>query len=154
MSADSYEAVCRVEGSFAQFRRGMELLRDRKVPFVVKSALLPPNRHEMDKFESWAAEIPWMDAPPGYAIFFEKRCRQDNPEKDRQIQALRLSPEEALAVKTRDPQQYRKAMSDFCQKVSRAAKRRVVRLRRGQRTAAWVLYGRFAAVPEPYVPRS
>ena len=116
MSPDSYEAVCRVEGSFIQFRRGMELLSDRKVPFVVKSALLPPNRNEMYEFEAWASEIPWMDAPPGYAIFFEKRCRQDNPEKDRQIQALRLSPEEALAVKTRDPQQNRKAMTDFCQK--------------------------------------
>jgi radical SAM protein with 4Fe4S-binding SPASM domain len=114
MSADSYEAVSRVQGSFAQFWRGMELLRDRNVPFVVKSALLPPNREEMDIFESWAREIPWMDRPPGYAIFFEKRCRPDDPEKDRRIQALRLSPEEALAVMTRDPQQYRQGASDFC----------------------------------------
>jgi radical SAM protein with 4Fe4S-binding SPASM domain len=116
MSPDSYEAVCRVEGSFVQFRRGMELLRDRKVPFVVKSALLPPNRHEMDIFESWASELPWMDAPPGYAIFFDKRSRQDDPKKDRQIQALRLSPEDGLAVKTRNLQQYRKGMTEFCQK--------------------------------------
>ena len=114
MSAESYEAVSRVEGSFAQFWRGMELLRDRNVPFTVKSALLPPNRHEVNIFESWAAEIPWMDNPPNYALFFEKRHRNDDPEKDRRIQALRLSPEEALAVMTREPQQYRQGASDFC----------------------------------------
>jgi len=116
MSADSYEVVSRVQGSFAQFWRGIELLRDRRVPFVVKSALLPPNRHEMDIFESWSAELPGMDNKPNYAIFFETRHRKDNPEKDRKIQALRLSPEEALAIKTRDPQQYRREMREFSQK--------------------------------------
>ena len=55
MQSDSYEAVSRVRGSFAEFRHGMELLRDRNVPFVVKGAVLPPNRHEMDIFESWAS---------------------------------------------------------------------------------------------------
>jgi len=114
MRAGSYEAVSRVEGSFAQFWRGMELLRERNVPFTVKSALLPPNRHEVNMFESWAAEIPWMDNPPNYVMFFEKRHRNDDPEKDRSIQALRLSPEEALAVMTREPQQSRQGASDFC----------------------------------------
>ncbi|MGO9570885.1 MAG: radical SAM protein [Desulfomonilaceae bacterium] len=119
MRSDSYEGVSRVEGSFAQFWRGMKLLRERNVPFVVKSALLPPNRHEMDKFESWAEELPRMDTPPGYVIFFQKRGRQDDPAKDRQIQALRLSPEEGLAVKTRNPRQYRKGMAEFCSKFLR-----------------------------------
>lgn len=116
MSADSYEAVSRVEGSFAQFWRGMKLLRDRNVPFVVKSVVLQPNRHEMNIFETWAAELPWMDGPPGYTTFLEKRNRKDDSKKDRQIQALRLSPEEALAVKTRDPQQYRKEIREFSRK--------------------------------------
>ena len=57
-----------------------------------------------------------MDDPPGYAIFFDKRNRKDDPKKDRQIQALRLSPQDGLAVKTRNPQQYRKGMTEFCQK--------------------------------------
>ena len=116
MESSSYEAVSRVRGSFAEFRHGVELLRERNVPFVVKSALLPPNRHEMDKFESWAAELPWMDDPPGYTVFFQKRGRHDDPEKDRQIQDLRLSPEEGLAIKTRNPQEYRKEAAEFCQK--------------------------------------
>jgi len=116
MRANSYEAVSRIKGSFAQFWRGMELLRDRNVHFVVKSALLPPNRHEMDTFESWAVEIPWVGRPPRHTLFFEKRNRKDDPEKDEIIQRLRLSPEESLAVRTRDPGQYRKEMSEFSRK--------------------------------------
>ncbi len=116
MSAESYDAVSSVEGSFAQFQYGMALLRDRMVPFIVKGVLLPPNRHEMDMFEAWAAELPWMDRPPGYALFLEKRSRKDNPAKDRQIQDLRLSPELVLAAKTRNPQQYRTDMRMFSQK--------------------------------------
>ncbi len=37
MRAESYEAVTRVPGSFAQFRRGVDLLLDRSVPFVLKA---------------------------------------------------------------------------------------------------------------------
>ncbi len=116
MSERSYEAVSRVGGSFVQFWRGMELLRDRNVPFIVKSALLPPNRHEIDIFESWAGELPWMDTPPNYAIFFEKRHRKDDPKKDRQIQAFRLSPEEALEFKTHHVEEYLKGLNQFCRK--------------------------------------
>ena len=64
MKPESYEAVSRAPGSYAEFRRGVGLLLDRRVPFVVKGALLPPNRCEMDEFEAWAATIPAMDRPP------------------------------------------------------------------------------------------
>ena len=60
MQRESYEAVTRAPGSFAQFRRGVDLLLERGVPFVVKGALLPPNRDEMDEFEAWAARCPGM----------------------------------------------------------------------------------------------
>jgi len=116
MKRESYEAVSRARGSFDEFRLGMELLRHRTVPFVVKSVVLPPNRHEMDIFEKWAAELPGMQEPPGYTTFFDTRDRKDDRNKDRQIRALRLSPEEVLTVKTRDPQRYMQGVSEFCRK--------------------------------------
>jgi hypothetical protein len=58
MHEETYEAVTRVPGSYAGFRRGVALLLERKVPFVVKGAILPPNRGELDEFESWAATLP------------------------------------------------------------------------------------------------
>ena len=41
MSRQTYEAATRRRGSYEEFRRGVELLQDRGVPFVVKGALLP-----------------------------------------------------------------------------------------------------------------
>ena len=116
MRAASYEAVSRVPGSFAQFWRGVNLLLERRVPFVVKSALLPPNKGEMKEFEAWAATIPWMDKPPSYSMFFDLRNRRDSEEKNRLIKRLRLSPEEGVAVLTRRPEGYLKSMREFCGK--------------------------------------
>jgi radical SAM protein with 4Fe4S-binding SPASM domain len=113
MHAESYEALSRVPGSFVQFRRGVDLLLERRVPFIVKSALLPPNRLEMEEFETWAATIPWMDTPPGYAMFYDLRNRRDDAGKNRLIESLRLTPQEGVAVLTRDAPRYRKEMSEF-----------------------------------------
>ncbi|MGB7631215.1 MAG: radical SAM protein, partial [Candidatus Deferrimicrobium sp.] len=41
MHPESYEGVTRAPGSFDQFRRGVNMLLERRVPFVVKSVLLP-----------------------------------------------------------------------------------------------------------------
>ncbi len=116
MHAESYEAVSRVPGSFAQFWRGVQLLLERQVPFVVKSALLPQNKHEIDEFEAWARTIPWMTIPPSYSMFFDLRNRRDDPAKNRLIASLRLSPEEGLAVLTRDEAKSRKEMAEFASK--------------------------------------
>jgi MoaA/NifB/PqqE/SkfB family radical SAM enzyme len=116
MHKESYEAVSRVPGSFAQFRKGMDLLLERKVPFVVKSALLPSNRAEMDEFEAWAKTIPWMYRGPRYSMFFDLRNRRDDENKNVMIVSLRLSPEEGVAILTRDEDRYRKNTEEFGRK--------------------------------------
>ena len=116
MSKKSYEAVTRTPGSFEAAWRGIDLLLEKKVPFVVKCALLPPNRGEMQEFEAWAATIPWMDGPPRYSMFFDLRCRRNPEEKNRLIKSLRLSPEEGVKVLTRRREKYFKSMKAFCSK--------------------------------------
>ncbi len=116
MSKKSYEAVSRVPGSFTEFKRGVDLLLERKIPFVVKSALLPPNKSEMKEFEDWAKIIPWMDKPPSYSMFFDLRNRRDDDKKNVLIKSLRVSPEEGVAVLTRDAEKYRKEMDEFAAK--------------------------------------
>ncbi len=113
MHAASYEAVSRVPGSHTQFRRGVDRLLSGNVPFVVKSALLPPNRSEMDEFESWATALPWQNNAPGYAMFFDLRHRRDDPERNRLIASLRIAPEDGVAVLMRHERQYREAMHEF-----------------------------------------
>jgi radical SAM protein with 4Fe4S-binding SPASM domain len=116
MKPASYEAVSRVPGSHVEFRRGVDLLLDRCVPFVVKGALLPPNRGEMDEFETWAAASPAMDKPPGYSMFFDLRGRRDSVVKNRQIAGLRLSPGEGVDILSRNREAYLKDMRQFCAK--------------------------------------
>ena len=113
MHAESYDAVACARGAFAEFRRGLHLLAERQIPFVVKSVLLPPNRAEIDEFEAWAATIPWMDRDPGYAIYLSLRTRRDSPAKNRQIAALRFSPEAGVALEARNEEAYRRGMEEF-----------------------------------------
>ncbi len=134
MRPESYEAVSRVPGSYAEFRRGVGLLLDRRIPFVVKGALLPPNRSEMDEFEAWAATIPAMDSPPSYSMFFDLRGRRDSPAKNRQISGLRLSPEEGVSVLNRDREAYLKEMRQFCSKFMGPAGDRLFACGAGQGT--------------------
>lgn len=112
----SYEAVSRTPGSFAEFWRGVELLLDHRIPFIVKGALLPPNRQEMEDLEAWAATLPAMDSPPGYAMGFELRGRRDSPGKNRLIQRLRISPPDGVALLRRHGSTYLKEMRHFCGK--------------------------------------
>jgi radical SAM protein with 4Fe4S-binding SPASM domain len=116
MKPESYEAVSRAPDSYAEFRRGVDLLLERGVGFVVKGALLPPNRGEREEFEAWAAAIPAMDKPPGYSMFFDLRGRRDSPARNRQIAGLRLSPEEGVAILGRHRQAYLEEMCQFCSK--------------------------------------
>ncbi|HPZ09233.1 MAG TPA: radical SAM protein [Candidatus Eremiobacteraeota bacterium] len=114
MKKRSYEAVTRNPGSFESAMKGVNLLLQKKVPFVVKGAILPQNKEEIEEFEEWAKTIPWMDKPPGYAMFFDLRGRRDK-QKDL-IKKVRLSPQEGLDIITRKRKEYIKEMKEFCGK--------------------------------------
>ncbi len=116
MKRESYEAVSRVRGAYAEFRRGLDLLLEQKIPFMVKGALLPPNREEVDALEAWAATIPTMDKPPRFSMFFDLRYRRDSSVRNRLIKHLRISPDDGLAVLMRGRDAYLKEMRDFCSK--------------------------------------
>jgi len=120
MHAPSYEAVTRVPGSYSEFRAGVERLLERKIPFIVKGALLPPNKPDVAEFEDWAASIPWLDHAPSYSMFFDMRVRRDSATRDRLISRLRLAPQEGASFLARDMQSYRRGMAEFCGKFMRA----------------------------------
>jgi MoaA/NifB/PqqE/SkfB family radical SAM enzyme len=113
MHPRSYDAVAGVRGAFDEFWRGVGLLRAYGVPSVVKQSVLPPNRAELAEFEAFAATLPHMDKMPGYTTNFDLRARRDDPVKNRRIRALRLTPDETVAMLARDPN-YRRHMREFC----------------------------------------
>ncbi len=116
MKKASYEAATRTEGSFEPARRGIELLRKNNIPFIVKTALFACNTDEMDEFERWAADIPWMDKPPSYSMFFDLRCRRDDDAKNELIRRLRLSPDDGVKVLARRREKYIEETREFCSK--------------------------------------
>jgi MoaA/NifB/PqqE/SkfB family radical SAM enzyme len=113
MKRQSYEAVTRTPGSFAAAWRGIHLLLERRIPFVVNGALLPPNKDDVEEFEAWATTIPWIDHSPCYSMIFDLRCRRDQ-EKNKLIKKLRPSCEERLRILTTRREEYLKEMREFC----------------------------------------
>jgi radical SAM protein with 4Fe4S-binding SPASM domain len=113
MYPQSYDAIACAPGAFAEFRRGVDLLLERQIGFMVKSVLLPPNRAEIEEFEAWASTIPGMDRLPAYSVLLDLRTRRDLPAKNRLIAGLRFSPEEVVALVARREGSYRKAMAQF-----------------------------------------
>ncbi len=121
MKKSSYEGVTRIPGSFEAAWKGIDLLLENKIPFIVKGALLPSNKDEVEEFASWAKNIPWMeDKLPSYSMFFDLRCRREI-EKNQGILSLRLSPDGGLRILTRDKDSYLKSMKEFCSKFMRPA---------------------------------
>ena len=118
MHPESYDIVAGVKGSYVEFKRGVDLLLENKIPFVVKQAHLPQNKTEMNEFEAWAATIPAMDKRPGFSMNFDLRGRRDDLDKNRRIEKLRLSPADTLEMLARDPK-YVSGMQEFCGKFMR-----------------------------------
>ena len=119
MKKESYDAAVRVNGAFEEAWRGINLLLEKNIPFIVKGALLPSNKKEMEEFELFASTIPWMDKSPRYSMFFDLRCRRDSEKRNAQIKSIRITAEEGLRVLTRNKEKYLKDMKQFCSKFTR-----------------------------------
>jgi radical SAM protein with 4Fe4S-binding SPASM domain len=143
MKRNSYETITRTSGSFDAAWRGINLFLERKVPFVVKSALLPPNKKEMEEIEAWASTIPWMDKPPSYSMLFDLRCRRDSEEKNSRIKRLRLSPEEGLKMLIRRKEDYFDDMKRFCSKFIRPSGEHLFSCGAGKEGGCVDAYGHF-----------
>ena len=116
MHANSYDAVAARRGAFDEFWQGINLLKTHNIPFIVKQSLLPQNRDELDEFEAFAEQLPHMEHTPGYSMNFDLRARRDDPRKNAFIKRLRLTPDETVAMLTREPKKYIKEMRQFADK--------------------------------------
>ena len=116
MHASSYDAIVARKGAFDEFWHGINLLQKYNIPFEVKQSLLPQNQSEIPEFEAFVATLPNMHYEPGYSMNFDLRARRDNSAKNSIIKGLRVSPQETLAMLTRDPEKYVKEMRKFASK--------------------------------------
>jgi radical SAM protein with 4Fe4S-binding SPASM domain len=56
-TAETYERVTGVPGSYARCRKGIELLQERGLPVSLKSVLMTANRHELPGMQSFAEQL-------------------------------------------------------------------------------------------------
>ena len=121
MLSSSYESVSGVPGSFDAAMHGIRLLEEHGIPFVVKGIRTPETATEVEELTRFAKQHSAGGISGGVSMSFNLRARRDNLEKSRLIQRLRATPEEALAVFTRDPEAYIREKKAFAAKFMRPA---------------------------------
>ena len=99
----TYEKITRIRGSFEAFQNGLNLLRESGVRVRLKAMALRSNIHELSQIAEFCEKITkdFFRFDP----LLHKRF-DGNPERNREIQAERLSPEEIVALERADPARF------------------------------------------------
>lgn len=118
MSTESSEIITACQEAYEECRRGIELLREKSVPFLVKSVLLPPNREEIDPFFSWGADITGIPDCSPFTVILDYRARRDNLQKNRLIAKMRNSPKDIVAFHRRGGNRFLQEMACYCEQFS------------------------------------
>ena len=108
----TYEAVTRKPGSYAAFRRGLDLLLEGGIPVKLKTMALKSNLHEIDEIQRFC-----QDRTQGSVVRFDVQLhlRYDgSPHRNDEIRSERLSPAEAAVLDASDPAR-REALGKVCQ---------------------------------------
>ncbi len=99
-TAETYEQVTRIKGSFPKFLRGIDRLAAGGIRFSLKTVLMTLNKHELAAMRR-AAERLGVKFRVDSAIF---PCL---PSHDHEPLDLRVEPEEAVELELADPDQLR-----------------------------------------------
>lgn len=137
----TYESITKNAGSFKAAIRGINLLKNKGIPFLLKGAFLSNTISEADIFEVWAKAISGIDKPPPSTIILDLRSRRDSEQKNRLIKKLRLSVSEVIKYLTRNPDKYLRETSLFCSKLNFAPSDNLFECHAGIRTLCVDAYG-------------
>lgn len=110
MTCATYERVTRQRGSFAAFRRGLDLLLQAGLNVRLKAMALSSNRHELAAIAAFCRErtTDYFRFDPFLHLRFD-----GNPRRNREISQERLSPAEVVAVEQADGERAR-ALARHC----------------------------------------
>ena len=114
LSQKTYEAITRNPGAFDAFRQGISLFKENRIPFSLKTAVLPQNFYEIKEMRDFAKSF--TGQPLGVVLKLNLSSRFNNGSKRDPIKRLRLPPHKVMEVLKQDEERYRKDMERFCQK--------------------------------------
>jgi len=116
LNQKTYEAVTRNPGSFDAFRQGINLLKENRIPFTLKTAALPQNFDEIKKMRDFAKSLTGENLGLVLQLHLRSRFHPElHRERDR-IKKLRLPPDKIMKILKQDKKRYRKDMERFCLK--------------------------------------
>jgi radical SAM protein with 4Fe4S-binding SPASM domain len=95
MKTSSYGKVTGNPGAFRSVLKGIALLKENRIPFLLNFAVLPWNESDMAAFMKFADESGVTESA-SYVMLFNKRVRRDSVTADQVIENLRISPENAV----------------------------------------------------------
>lgn len=104
VTEETYEAVTRKPGSYAAFRRGLDLLLESGIKIKLKAMALRSNVHELPKFKAFC------HAHSSKTFRFDPllHLRYDmDPARNAEIRSERLSPAEIVALEQADDERAR-----------------------------------------------
>jgi len=145
MHEDSYNANTQQTNAFQSFWRGVQLLMDYNIPFIVKSVFLPANEDELDELKIWAKTIPRMDKQPGITMFYDLRNRLDDPVKNQVIKSLRPAPNEGMKYLFNYHGDFNTIKSHYCKSMTRLPGVRLFGCKAGKKQLSIDAYGRIQA---------
>jgi radical SAM protein with 4Fe4S-binding SPASM domain len=116
MRREQYEAISRVPGSFDAAMAGIGLLADYGISFRIKGIYLDGREQDAAEMEAFALAKTGRDDRVSFSMNFNLRARRDNEAKNEYIRRLRATPEQTLAVLTREPERYIRDKKAFAQK--------------------------------------
>ena len=101
VSEESYERVTRKPGSYAAFRRGLDLLLDSGLKVRLKAMALRSNVDELPQIAAFcrARTSDTFRFDPMLNLRYDR-----DPVRNAEIQAERLTPEEIVAIEQADPE--------------------------------------------------
>lgn len=114
LSKKTYEAITRNSGSFGAFTRGINLLKENRIRFTLKSAVLPQNFQEINKMRDFAQSL--TGQPLGVVLKLNLGSKFYGGSKRSRIKILRLPPDRVMEVLKQDEGRCRKDIERFCQK--------------------------------------
>ncbi len=99
-TAETYEAVSRIKGSFPKFLRGIDRLGEGGVRFSLKTVLMTLNKHELGAMRHAADRL-------GVKFRVDSAIFPCLPTHDHEPLDLRVEPKEAVELELADPDQLR-----------------------------------------------
>ncbi|GAG49056.1 unnamed protein product, partial [marine sediment metagenome] len=116
ITPDTYEAITQIPGSFSKAMEVIQILAKKKLPLILKSNCLKPNKHEVGKIKRCTEELLGKPARNKYYFKYDPMI-YPRLNGDKTPTNFRLSFKELLKVKKEDPdiwQEYQKGLhSDF-----------------------------------------